>query len=728
VGFIQIASATGSVTGTGPQNGVGGFAGMNAGEINQAFSTGVVTGGADSFVGGFAGINATLALGNFDNGELTHLPGNIGSPATTASISQSFATGSATGGDGSTVGGLVGVNGADIDQTYAVGAVTTTGSGGTTGGLVAVNNSDVALPPAAPSVLVANGNVTNSYWSTDATGQQTSAAGDPLTTAQLMAALPQGFAANIWSINAGASFPFLTAQGGNGIPTPPPGPGPVPLGPQDPCADLALCGTQLIPTQQVNFFTFPTDPNLTIPPPLLTALTTNDLQPPSNPAAGGPGNGPGPGIGRTLSERTISGVPPLGETRFVPNEVILQISSEVSRDRLDRLARQLGLTIISSKNFGLVGRTIYRFRMAQGSDIRDIIRKLEANQIVASAQPNYVFKLGQEKEDKLPAPGQAGADAGAGADAQNKLQSQDPQNKDSDVTGNLTVGDSAQYVIEKLKLGEVHRRVRGDNVTIAVIDSEIDSRHPDLQGAVVEKFDAVGGPDKPHVHGTAMAGAIASHHRLLGVAPGVRVLAVRAFGDASASAEGTSYSILQGLDWAMKEGARIVNMSFAGPRDPMLERVLKTAHDKGIVLVAAAGNAGPKSPPLFPGADPSVIAVTATDVNNRLFTMANRGKYVAVAAPGVDILAAAPDGSYQLTTGTSVAAAHVSGVAALLLERNPKLTPDAVRKILTSSADKLGAKSQPDLFGAGLVDPERALSELSGATSDATGSVRRVTH
>ncbi|MGC2779271.1 MAG: S8 family serine peptidase, partial [Bradyrhizobium sp.] len=139
-------------------------------------------------------------------------------------------------------------------------------------------------------------------------------------------------------------------------------------------------------------------------------------------------------------------------------------------------------------------------------------------------------------------------------------------------------------------------------------------------------------------------------------------------------AEATSFQILKGLDYAVQRGVRIINMSFAGPYDVMIERKLREAYDKGIILVAAAGNAGPKSPPLFPGADKNVIAVTATDPNDALFTGANRGDYVAVAAPGVDILAPAPGGTYQLTTGTSVASAEVSGVVALLIERNPSLT------------------------------------------------------
>ena len=115
------------------------------------------------------------------------------------------------------------------------------------------------------------------------------------------------------------------------------------------------------------------------------------------------------------------------------------------------------------------------------------------------------------------------------------------------------------------------------------------------------------------------------------------------------------------------KNARIINMSFAGPADPMLREMLARAGARGIVLVAAVGNAGPNSPPLYPGADAGVIGVTATDANDKLMPQANRGPQVAVAAPGVEILAAAPDCKYQVTSGTSVAAAHVSGVAALLL-------------------------------------------------------------
>jgi len=324
--------------------------------------------------------------------------------------------------------------------------------------------------------------------------------------------------------------------------------------------------------------------------------------------------------------------------------------------------------------------------------------RCQSPRIVAGAQANYTYVAVQAQAPELA--------------------------QDLDLAG-LTQGegDAVQYAIGKLGLIAIRRQLKGNNVTVAVIDSQIDTKHPDLEGVVADQFDAVGQPDQPYSHGTGMAGAIFAHRRLMGVAPSARLYAVHAFSTGAASAESTTFNILKGLEWASDKGVRVINMSFAGPKDPSLERALRAAHDKGIVLVAAAGNAGPKSPPLYPGADPNVIAVTATDVNDKLFSGANRGRYIAVAAPGVDILVPGPDNTYQLTTGTSVASAEVSGLAALLLERNPNLGPEDVRKILTSSARRLGAKDRDDDFGSGLIDPSKAIQTAGDFKPlDATGA------
>ena len=163
-------------------------------------------------------------------------------------------------------------------------------------------------------------------------------------------------------------------------------------------------------------------------------------------------------------------------------------------------------------------------------------------------------------------------------------------------------------------------------------------------------------------------------------------------------------------------------MSFAGPADAELHTMLAALRVSGIALVAAAGNAGPKSPPLYPAADPNVIAVTATDADDKPFDQANRGTHIAVAAPGVNILVAAPDGGYQMQSGTSFAAAQVSGIAALLIDRNPKLDAAAIRRILMTTAHDLGPPGHDDQFGAGLADALAAVTAASPQSNAASAT------
>ena len=212
----------------------------------------------------------------------------------------------------------------------------------------------------------------------------------------------------------------------------------------------------------------------------------------------------------------------------------------------------------------------------------------------------------------------------------------------------------------------------------------------------------------------------------MGAAPHARILAIRAFNPSGKGADGTTFDILKGLDFAAAHDARVINMSFAGPADPAIHRSLEAAHKKGIVLVAAAGNAGAKSPPLYPAADPNVIAVTATDANDKLFEQSNRGRYIAIAAPGEQILVAIPDGGYEVGSGTSYSAAEVSGIVALMLERKSDLTPDQVRGILMATAKDLGPQGRDPLFGAGLADAYGALvAEEAPATASMPRPVER---
>jgi subtilisin family serine protease len=272
-------------------------------------------------------------------------------------------------------------------------------------------------------------------------------------------------------------------------------------------------------------------------------------------------------------------------------------------------------------------------------------------------------------------------------------------------------------VLGKLRINEAHNLATGDKVLVAVIDSGIDLGHPELKGVVAGSFDALGTSEKPHMHGTAIAGAIAAHARLMGAAPAARILAIRAFGATGNSAEATTFAILKGIQYAVQQNARIINMSFAGPRDPGLGRALAAAKARGAVLIAASGNFGPKSPPQYPAADPNVIAVSATDAEDHMFRASNIGTHIAVSAPGVDVLLPVPDNNYEMISGTSFSAAYVSGIAALVIQRAPALTPAAVRHILESTAKDLGPRGKDPQYGAGLVDAYGAIMAVQANAS-----------
>ncbi|WP_038975935.1 S8 family serine peptidase [Bradyrhizobium japonicum] len=384
-----------------------------------------------------------------------------------------------------------------------------------------------------------------------------------------------------------------------------------------------------------------------------------------------PGAG-GDGAGKSGKKRAGKGLgdstPAAVDLRTFANEFVAEIDGALSATEADELARRHGLTRVSSENFPLIGATFGLFRITDGRPSETVRREFDADGSVRSVQPNFRYVL-QDQKSSVP-----------------------------------TEGDPAQYVLARLRLPQAHTLAHGANVTVAVIDSGIDAQHPELAHSIADNFDALGSSEGPHVHGTGIAGAIVAHAKLMGSAPEARIIAIRAFGGSTGGAQSSSYIVLRSLNYAAEHGAQIVNMSFAGPKDAVIERAIAAAAARGLVLIAAAGNAGAKSPPLYPAANPNVIAVSATDQQDKLFSASNRGNYIALAAPGVDIFLPAPDGKYQMTSGTSFSAAYVSGVAALLLERNYTLKPEALRMTLAKTARDLGSPGRDDLFGDGEAD------------------------
>ncbi|WP_161607280.1 S8 family peptidase [Methyloferula stellata] len=372
--------------------------------------------------------------------------------------------------------------------------------------------------------------------------------------------------------------------------------------------------------------------------------------------------------------RARSGVPNASEKRFVRDEVMFTVSG--SPELAEAIGRRHNLVPLFSKPTALIGGgTMNCYRISDHRPVADVIHDLETEQQITWAQPNYVFKL------------------------------------DGMETGSQGLA-SAQYALTKMHLTEAHHVTEGDQALVAVIDTGIDENHPDLAGSVVDQYDAIGGDMQASAHGTAMAGAISAHGALVGAAPQAKILAIRAF-SGNSSPGGTTVNIINGLNWAYEHHARIVNMSFAGAYDPLLALAISSAHRKDMILVAAAGNEGPTAAPAYPAADPNVIAVTATDRDDKLLSAANHGSYISVAAPGVDIISVAPSNSYQFSSGTSIAAAHVSGMIALLLAEKPDLGADTIRRVLKDTAHELGTPGSNQDFGSGLGDAARAVAVVA---------------
>lgn len=240
------------------------------------------------------------------------------------------------------------------------------------------------------------------------------------------------------------------------------------------------------------------------------------------------------------------------------------------------------------------------------------------------------------------------------------------------------------------------RQTRGEGVTVAVIDTYVDVNHPELQGRIDGTRDFVGRPSAGEAHGTEVAGIIAAAANngvgIAGVAPAARLLALRSCWAPGAGLPGrcNSFTLAQGLAAALAAGADVINLSLAGPADPLLEALARQAIARGTVIVAALPASGRREG--FPSAVPGVLAVAASEGG-----VPPDG---VLTAPGRQVLTLTTGGGYDYADGSSMASAHVSGVAALLRSRDRQL--DSARLALLLP----GLPGQP-------VDACRALLRVS---------------
>lgn len=416
-------------------------------------------------------------------------------------------------------------------------------------------------------------------------------------------------------------------------------------------SDAGQSGAVFLPALIVDLFPNPAASPTPVPTPRPAPAT-----PPADTQAGPPPGGP------IVSPADLIAVQPpravVGD--FVPDEVLVTVDGDAGA--VQQIAASFGLQVRSQRQSLLLGTTLVRFGIPDGRPVGVVLAQLAADGRTQRREPNHVYSLQQ-------------------------------------------AAGIVNYAFDRIALDA--KQASGENVRIAVIDTGIDDTNPALSGVIAGQFDAM--PDVPiekRDHGTSIDGLIAGVGVLEGMAPGAKIYHARAF----EGGKSTMDVILSALDWAAEQDVRIINMSFVGPKNDLLGVACRNARALGMVLVAAAGNNGPKAPYGYPAAFDGVIAVTATDAKDGLMPQANRGAYVFISAPGVEMVAPSGGGS-DVVTGTSFAAAIVSGAIANLIHAAPDRSADGIEKALAATARDLGPKGRDDDFGYGLLDIRAAAND-----------------
>jgi subtilisin family serine protease len=288
---------------------------------------------------------------------------------------------------------------------------------------------------------------------------------------------------------------------------------------------------------------------------------------------------------------------------------------------------------------------------------------------------------------------------------------------------------SVQWPLERLPFEATWSRGNGGGVCVAVLDNGIQRDHPDLAGRVAagvnETDEALGAGA---AHGTHVAGVIAAIAGngigISGAAPGARLLDVKVL---RASGSGFDSGVAAGLVWAVDHGAQVVNLSLGSTCAPLvpdpcrsvaMEHAVDYAKSHDVVVVAAAGNDGdPDSPPdnpelnwwSWPAALDWPLAVASTTVDDTRSPSSTQASYVDVAAPGDTVPSTVAGGGYAYMTGTSMAAPHVTALAALLRSVRPAETAAVIRSRILTTATDLGAPGPDEDFGRGLIAPVAAV-------------------
>lgn len=361
--------------------------------------------------------------------------------------------------------------------------------------------------------------------------------------------------------------------------------------------------------------------------------------------------------------------PPANDRRVVPRELVAVSANMAEAQALARNARARGLKVIRRRNLGSLGLVVSVIRVPEGVNTAATLKNLR------KAAPKLLV------------------------DSQHRLTMQ---------------GDESKRYGTKLIGWRPAAHSDGAGMRVGLVDTAVDTAHPALRGQSIttRSFVTPGIPQAQPAHGTAIASLLVANPEqksFVGLLPGARLYAANVFrARGKRDIDTTAEWVVLALDWLASQRIQIINLSLGGPRNLLLEVAVGKLLQRGVVIVAAAGNAGPKAAPIYPAAQKGVIAVTAVDAEYNVYPRANRGNYISLAAPGVDVWAAKPGGSGAYVSGTSYAVPFVTASLIAAKMAKPKTSWRTLRTRLERQARDLGSPGKDPVFGWGLVQAPRA--------------------
>ena len=250
------------------------------------------------------------------------------------------------------------------------------------------------------------------------------------------------------------------------------------------------------------------------------------------------------------------------------------------------------------------------------------------------------------------------------------------------------------------------RQSRGQGVKVAILDTGVDISHPSLDGLAIRQVSLLqSNSNRALGHGTGIASIIAGQSSsLLGLAPSSEILSVQVLDE---NGQGDAFTIAKGILMAVDEGSQVINLSLGGmTSSPVLDHAIQVANSKGVILVSAVGNDGaPKI--AYPARHKDVVAVSSVDAKSRVSTFSNYGEEVDIAAPGVGVITAWEDDEYVNFSGTSIAAAFVTGTIASEISRSQSYTPTGLLSSLYENADETEKPGFDQWSGNGVLNIRR---------------------